>query len=140
MLSLEGPLVAEQKMEVGGECMDEERRLWVPFEGNIIKGLEEPNLESEERTELRYGRGQSSEPPLWRSTISSNVFSYAKLFPFAISPVTAATGKLTGTLCILNIASAEASQLSQSLSHSFGHFGFLLARTGVGSIDHSSID
>lgn len=48
MLSLEGPLVAEQKMEVGGECLDEERRLWVPFEGNIIKGLEEPNLESEE--------------------------------------------------------------------------------------------
>lgn len=40
--------MAGQKMEVGGECLDEERRLWVPFKGNIIKGLEEPNLESEE--------------------------------------------------------------------------------------------
>lgn len=40
--------MAEQKMEVGEECLDEERRLWIPFEGNRIRGLEESNLETEE--------------------------------------------------------------------------------------------
>ena len=64
----------------------------------------------------------------------TEVSKHCSIYSSAISPKTFTAGNWMGTLCILSMAAAEASQISQSLSHSFGHFGFLLARTGVGTV------